>query len=125
MAFTRQRHFNNNRRHTNRPDRSDRPDRPDRQRQHQSFDDLVHPEHTGSENEYFKSLVDSHAKVTVKLTSGECLHGFIRYYDRYCFSVGLSADGPRFFLRKENVSYIAEEAKQEQDSGNREPAISI
>ena len=73
------------------------------------MNDLVHPEHTGSESAYLKSLVDSHSKVTVVLTNGERLRGFIRYYDRYCFSVGLSAEGPRIFLRKASVSYIAED----------------
>lgn len=71
--------------------------------------ELVHPENTGSESAYFQSLVDSHAKVTVVLASGEQFRGHIRYYDRHCFSIGLSAQGPRIFLRKENVSYISEE----------------
>ena len=76
---------------------------------HTDVSELVHPEHTGSESSYLKSLVDSRAKVTVVLTTGEKLHGRIRYYDRHCISIGLSAKGPRFFVRKENVSYIAEE----------------
>jgi small nuclear ribonucleoprotein (snRNP)-like protein len=71
--------------------------------------DIVDPEHTGAESDYLKSLVDSRAKVTVVLTSGERLSGRIRYYDRYCFSIGLSAHGPKLFLRKENVSHISEE----------------
>lgn len=71
--------------------------------------DLVHPERTGSETAYLKSLADSHAKVTVVLKNGERLRGHIRYYDRHCFSVGLSSQGPRYFLRKESVSYISEE----------------
>jgi small nuclear ribonucleoprotein (snRNP)-like protein len=70
---------------------------------------LVNPENTGSETAYLKSLVDSRAKVTVVLKNGERLRGRLRYYDRHCFSIGLSARGPRFFLRKENVSYISEE----------------
>jgi small nuclear ribonucleoprotein (snRNP)-like protein len=69
----------------------------------------VHLEHTGSESEYLKSLVDSQAKVTVVMTDGERFHGFIRYYDRHCFSIGLSDEGPRIFLRKASVAYIAEE----------------
>ena len=76
---------------------------------HQGTHDLVHPENTGSESTYLKSLVDSHAKVTVVLKSGEQFRGHIRYYDRHCFSLGLSAHGPRLFLRKASVSYIAEE----------------
>ncbi len=66
-------------------------------------------ENTGSESEYLKSLVDSRAKVTVVLKTGERLEGRVRYYDRHCFSLGLSAHGPRLFLRKDSVSYIAEE----------------
>jgi sRNA-binding regulator protein Hfq len=89
---------------------SERHRRPGPAHKPQSYDDLVHPEHSGgSEAKYLKSLVDSHAKVTVVLTNGEKLQGHIRYYDRYCFSIGLSAEGPRIFLRKDSVSYIAEE----------------
>ena len=99
MAFSRRHHFHKR--------RSDRPRH--HQRQHQDINELAHPEHTGSESAYLKSLVDSHSKVTVVLTNGERLRGFIRYYDRHCFSVGLSAEGPRIFLRKASVSYIAED----------------
>jgi sRNA-binding regulator protein Hfq len=106
MAFFKRRHFNNNQHgHINRR----RPDHADHSRRHQDINDLVHPEHTGSEAAYLKSLVDTHAKVTVVLTNGERFQGFIRYYDQYCFSVGLSADGPRIFIRKDSVSYIAED----------------
>jgi RNA chaperone Hfq len=69
----------------------------------------INPEQTGSESEYLKSLVDSRTKVTVVLLSGERLQGRIRYYDRYCFSLGLSARGPRLLLRKDSVSHISEE----------------
>lgn len=74
------------------------------------INELMHPEQTGgSESAYLKSLVDSHAKVTVVMIDGEQFHGHIRYYDRNCFSIGLSATGPRIFLRKASVSYISEE----------------
>jgi small nuclear ribonucleoprotein (snRNP)-like protein len=123
MAFPRQHHINNRRRpeRHERHERYSRPDRPVYPREHQDFDDLVHPEHTGSETEYFKSLVDSHTKVTVKLIDGERLHGFIRYYDHHCFSIGLSAEGPRIFLRKSSVAYIAE--PEEPGARSQEPEI--
>jgi small nuclear ribonucleoprotein (snRNP)-like protein len=70
---------------------------------------LRRPEQTGSEAAYLRSLVDSRAKVTVVLKNGEKLRGRVRYYDRDCFSIGASARGPRFFLRKDSVSYILEE----------------
>ena len=66
-------------------------------------------EDTGSESAYLKSLVDSRAKVTVVLNTGEEFRGRIRYYDRHCFSIGLSAEGPRLFLRKASVAHIIEE----------------
>jgi sRNA-binding regulator protein Hfq len=75
----------------------------------QGIQHLVHPEHTGSESAYLKSLIDSRVKVTVVMKNGERFHGCIRYYDRHCFSIGLSAQGPRIFLRKDSVSYICEE----------------
>jgi len=70
---------------------------------------LVHPESTGTEATYLKSLVDSRAKVTVKMKTGEQFRGRIRYYDQYCFSVGLLSEKKKVFLRKESVAYIAEE----------------
>jgi small nuclear ribonucleoprotein (snRNP)-like protein len=73
--------------------------------------ELMQPEYTGSESAYMKSLIDSHAKVTVVLTSGERLQGHIRYCDRYCFSIGTVNNGPKIFLRKDSVSYIAEDAE--------------
>ena len=73
------------------------------------YKELVHPESTGTESSYFKSLIDSHKKVTVMMKNGEQFHGRIRYYDRYCFSIGLSREKRKVFLRKENVSYILED----------------
>jgi small nuclear ribonucleoprotein (snRNP)-like protein len=73
--------------------------------------ELMQPEHTGSEAAYMKSLVDSRAIVTVVLTDGERLQGRIRYYDCDCFSIGLSAAGPRIFLRKDSVAYISEDSQ--------------
>lgn len=71
--------------------------------------ELANPESTGRESSYLKSLVDSHAKVTVTMMDGESFQGHIRYYDRFCFSLGLLSEKRKIFLRKENVSHIAEE----------------
>ncbi len=71
--------------------------------------DLIQPEHTGSESAYLKSLIESHAKVTVVLKGGERLQGYLRYYDRFCFSLGPISAGPKIFIRKDSVSYIAED----------------
>jgi sRNA-binding regulator protein Hfq len=65
-------------------------------------------ESTGAEAEFLKSLVDTRARVTVVLRTGERLQGRIRYYDRDCFSLGPSAGGPKIFLRKSSVQYIEE-----------------
>jgi sRNA-binding regulator protein Hfq len=102
MSFPRRHHFK--RRHPERfgrhPEHSGKP--PDTR-------NLMQPEHTGSESAYLKSLIDSHAKVTVVMQDGERLQGEIRYYDRYCFSIGPSSAGPKIFIRKASVSYIAED----------------
>jgi len=100
MSFPRRHHFRRKERHPHSSERFSAP---------QETHHPINPEHTGSESNYLKALVDSHAKVTVMLKSGEQLHGFIRYYDRHCFSIGLSAQGPRLFIRKASVSYISEE----------------
>jgi len=70
---------------------------------------LANPESTGTESSYLKSLVDSHTKVTVTMMDGESFRGHIRYYDTYCFSVGLLSEKRKIFIRKENVSHITEE----------------
>jgi sRNA-binding regulator protein Hfq len=95
MSFPRHHHFK--RKH---PERTGKP--PDTR-------DLIQPEHTGSESAYLKSLIDSHTRVTVVLNSGERLQGHLRYYDRYCFSIGPSSAGPKIFVRKASVSYISED----------------
>jgi len=100
MSFSRRHHFRRKERHPHSSEWSGAP----RETPHP-----INLERTGSESSYLKSLVDSHAKVTVVLKNGERLHGFIRYYDRYCFSIGLSAQGPKLFIRKASVSYISEE----------------
>ena len=64
---------------------------------------------TGEEADYLKSLVDSRARVTVVLNTGERFSGRIRYYDRYCFSLGQAGGGPKLFLRKEHVQSVREE----------------
>jgi small nuclear ribonucleoprotein (snRNP)-like protein len=96
MAFPKQHHFiaRHGERHSPQP--------PD-------VHELMQPEYTGSEAAYLKSLIDSRATVTVVLTDGEQLQGRIRYYDCDCFSIGLSATGPRIFLRKDSVAYISED----------------
>ena len=86
--------------------RNRRVERPGR---HSHTKELANPESTGTEASYLKSLIDSHAKVTVKMITGEKFLGHIRYYDQYCFSVGLLKEKKKVFLRKDSVAYIAEE----------------
>jgi hypothetical protein len=64
---------------------------------------------TGEEAEYLKSLVDSRARVTVVLNTGESFSGRIRYYDSHCFSLGQAGGRPKLLLRKEQVQSIREE----------------
>ncbi len=67
---------------------------------------------TGSEAGYFRSLVDSKAKVTVVLRTGERLSGRIRYYDHCCFSLGPAGGGPKLLIRKSSVKYIVGDAPE-------------
>ncbi|MBN2243390.1 MAG: RNA chaperone Hfq [Acidobacteria bacterium] len=92
-----------------------RTERPQRvQQPRRTFDapdyrEMVHPESTGTESTYLRKLIDSRKRVTVTMKTGERFHGRIRYYDRDCFSVGLSTEKRKIFFRKENVSTITEE----------------
>jgi len=99
MDFPRQHHFKRRDRDRDHDRNRERPF-VQHDREPGEMQDLIDPEHTGAESDYLKSLVDSRANVTVVLKTGERLQGRIRYYDRYCFSIGLSAQGPRLFLRK-------------------------
>lgn len=65
-------------------------------------------EGTGQEAVYLRSLVDSGTMVVVVLTSGEQIRGYMRYYDRDCFSLGPADGGPKLFLRKSSVRYLYE-----------------
>ena len=89
--------------------RHPRKNRIERRDNARDFKNPLHFATTGTESSYLKSLIDSHAKVTVRMKSGEQFHGHIRYYDRYCFSIGLSQGKRKIFLRKDSVSYISEE----------------
>ena len=66
-------------------------------------------EFSQTESSYLKSLIDSNANITVIMKTGEQFRGRIRYYDQDCFSVGLLSEKRKIFLRKENVSHIAED----------------
>lgn len=63
---------------------------------------------TGQETIYFRYLIDTEAPVVVALRGGEKVRGIVRYYDKDVFSLG-QHDGPKLFLRKENVRYLYEE----------------
>jgi sRNA-binding regulator protein Hfq len=84
---------------------------------------------TGAEAEFLKTLVDTRARVTVVLRTGERLSGRIRYYDRDCFSIGPADGGPKILVRKSSVRYIEEqeawsqklEEEQEARSKKQEP----
>lgn len=66
------------------------------------------PDSTGLEAAEWRALVESGARVTVVLDSGERLSGRIRYYDRECISLGPADGGPKIFLRKSKVRYLME-----------------
>ena len=66
------------------------------------------PECTHEEATYLKSLVEKQRPVTIKLTDGEALRGWIEYYDRNMLR--LTRDGkPNLFIYKDQIAYVAEE----------------
>lgn len=107
MAFSRERrHFTKRERNPDRTSPRAHKHDPEGRRE------VVNPEQTGSEATYLKSLVDSHREVTVVLDTGERFRGCIRYYDGDLFSLGLSAEHRNLLIRKDSISYIAEEAAE-------------
>ncbi|HEX6806150.1 MAG TPA: RNA chaperone Hfq [Terriglobales bacterium] len=66
------------------------------------------PECTHEEAAYLKTLVEKQRPVTIKLTDGESVRGWIEYYDRDMLR--LTRDGkPNLFIYKDRIAYVAEE----------------
>jgi hypothetical protein len=79
-----------------------------KQGKHRGRNERHAPESTGSHSEYLRGLIDSETEVTIVMSDGETLKGRIRYYDRDCLSIGLSATGLNVFLRKDQILYLAD-----------------
>ncbi len=73
-------------------------------------------EHTGEEASYLKSLGEKRRPVSIKLSGGETLLGWIEYYD--ADMVRLTREmGPNLFIYKHEIVYI-EEAKFQKHVSN-------
>ena len=67
------------------------------------------PDETFEESAYLKMLGEKQRAVSIKLTDGEVVRGWIEYYDRNM--VRLTRDGaPNLFIYKHDIVYIAEDA---------------
>jgi host factor-I protein len=67
------------------------------------------PEHTFEEAKYLKQLIESGAKVRVKLTDGEEVSGTIEYYDQSFIRITREGE-PNLFIFKHDIKYIQEES---------------
>lgn len=66
------------------------------------------PEETFEEAGYLKALGEKQKIVSVKLTSGEVVRGWVEYYDRDM--IRLTREGaPNLFIFKHDIFYIAED----------------
>ena len=66
------------------------------------------PDETFAEAAYLKQLGEKQTPVTVKLATGETLHGWIEYYDQKM--IRLTREGaPNLFIYKHDILYISEE----------------
>ncbi len=67
------------------------------------------PESTNEEAAYLKRLAEKQSPITLKLTDGEVLRGFIEYYDRNMLR--LTRQGkPNLFIFKHQIAYLTEES---------------
>ena len=70
------------------------------------------PDETFAEAAYLKQLGEKQTPVTVKLATGEILHGWIEYYDQKM--IRLTREGkPNLFIYKHDILYVAEEGKEQ------------
>jgi host factor-I protein len=67
------------------------------------------PEETSQEAAYLKSLGEKQKPVTIKLTDGEVVQGWIEYYDRSMLRL-TRENRPNLFIFKHEIVYIAEDA---------------
>ena len=68
----------------------------------------VPPEETSEEAAYLKSLGEKQKPVSIKLSDGEVVRGWIEYYDKNM--VRLTRDGaPNLFIFKHEIMYITED----------------
>ena len=66
------------------------------------------PDSTSEEANYLKMLGEKQKPVTLKLSGGEMVRGWIEYYDKNM--VRLTREGePNLFIFKHEIMYIAEE----------------
>lgn len=66
------------------------------------------PESTNEEVAYLKHLVDKQRSVSIKLVTGEKVHGWIEYYDRNMLRL-TRKDQPNLFIYKQQIAYLVEE----------------
>jgi len=66
------------------------------------------PEDTYEEASYLRALGEKQKDVSVKLVSGEVVHGWVEYFDRDM--IRLTREGaPNLFIFKHDIMYIAED----------------
>ena len=66
------------------------------------------PEDTGREASYLKALGEKQTQVSVKLSDGEVVRGWIEYYDQNMIRITRTGE-PNLFIYKHDILYIAED----------------
>jgi host factor-I protein len=68
----------------------------------------VPPEETSEEAAYLKLLGEKQKPVSIKLSDGEVVRGWIEYYDKHMVRL-TREDQPNLFIFKHEIMYIAED----------------
>jgi len=69
---------------------------------------VVPPEETSQEAAYLKSLGEKQKPVSIKLSDGEVVQGWIEYYDKNMLRLTRDKQ-PNLFIFKHQIMYIAED----------------
>jgi host factor-I protein len=70
---------------------------------------------TSQEATYLKSLGEKQKPVSIKLTDGQVVHGWIEYYDRDMLRLTRD-EQPNLFIFKHDILYISEDAEKRRSS---------
>jgi host factor-I protein len=97
-----------------RPHRPPRPEPPEPEDSEFESESESEPRGGSREAEYLRNLAEEKKWVVVHLRTGETFRGYIEYYDKRFLRL-TRAGAPNLFIFKQDITYLQEEERQEEE----------